>query len=147
MLHHVNKKKGKSAKEDIVPHNATQYNEYKEVLSVTESANECVESLKNKGKLPSNYITQEMAESLGWKPGKALNNYAKGCQIGGSIYDNIPPILPNKNNRIWYEADIGLSNTISRAKQAGTRLLYSNDGLLYITKDHYKTVIFIGTWK
>ena len=44
-------------------------------------------------------------------------------------------------------ADVGLKNTISRSKQPGTRLLYSNDGLLYITTDHYQSVTFIGRWK
>ena len=44
-------------------------------------------------------------------------------------------------------ADVGLKNTISRSKQLGTRLLYSNDGLLYITTDHYQSVTFIGRWK
>ena len=106
-----------------------------------------MESLKTSGKLPSNYITQADALALGWKPGKALNNYVKGGQLGGSIFRNIPPVLPELRGRIWYEADIGLVNTISRAKQPGTRLLYSNDGLLYITIDHYKTVHKIGTWK
>ena len=104
-----------------------------------ENANPSVDSLKNKGKLPVNYLTKEKAEVLGWKHGKLLNNYAKGCQIGGD--------LPEKSGRIWYEAAIGLDNTVARAKQPGTRLLYSNDGLLYITIDHYKTVIKIGTWK
>ena len=51
------------------------------------------------------------------------------------------------SGRVWYEADIGMSNTMSRRNQSGTRLLYSNDGLLYITTDHYKTVTNIGTWK
>jgi len=36
---------------------------------------------------------------------------------------------------------------MSRSNQADTRLLYSNDGLLYITTDHYISVIQIGTWK
>ncbi|WP_227547531.1 DUF637 domain-containing protein [Moraxella catarrhalis] len=44
-------------------------------------------------------------------------------------------------------ADVGLKNTISSSKQLGTRLLYSNDGLLYITTDHYQSVTFIGRWK
>ncbi|MED7666586.1 guanine-specific ribonuclease N1 and T1 [Pseudomonas moraviensis subsp. stanleyae] len=36
---------------------------------------------------------------------------------------------------------------MSRSNQPGTRLLYSNDGLLYITSDHYETVSPIGKWK
>ena len=128
-----------------VAHNASQYAKYQQTLKAMENANPSVDSLKNKGKLPVNYLTKEKAEVLGWKHGKPLNNYAKGCQIGGDIFENVPPVLPEKSGRIWYEAAIGLDNTVARAKQPGTRLLYSNDGLLYITIDHYKTVIKIGT--
>nr|WP_323151256.1 ribonuclease domain-containing protein [Pseudomonas glycinae] len=49
--------------------------------------------------------------------------------------------------RTWYEADAGLNNKMSRSNQPGTRLLYSDDGLLYITSDHYNTASSIGTWK
>jgi hypothetical protein len=48
---------------------------------------------------------------------------------------------------VWYEVDIGLSNLMSRAKQAETRLVYSNNGLMYVIYDHYETVNTIGTWK
>ena len=130
-----------------VAHNASQYAKYQKTLKAMENANPFVDSLKNTGKLPVNYLTKEEAEVLGWRHGKPLNNYAKGCQIGGGIFENVPPVLPKKSGRIWYEADIGLDNTVSRSKQPGTRLLYSNDGLLYITIDHYRTVIKIGTWK
>ena len=44
-----------------------------------ENANPSVDSLKNTGKLPVNYLTKEKAKILGWKHGKPLNNYAKGC--------------------------------------------------------------------
>ena len=130
-----------------VVHNASQYAKYQQILKAMENANPSVDSLKNTGKLSVNYLTKEKAKILGWKHGKPLNNYAKGCQIGGDIFENVPPVLPEKSGRIWYEADIGLDNTVARAKQPSTRLLYSNDGLLYITIDHYKTVIKIGTWK
>ncbi|QHF53740.1 guanine-specific ribonuclease N1 and T1 [Pseudomonas sp. S49] len=36
---------------------------------------------------------------------------------------------------------------MSRSNQPGTRLLYSDDGLLYIISDHYETVNSIGKWK
>ncbi|WP_051940578.1 ribonuclease domain-containing protein [Stenoxybacter acetivorans] len=82
-----------------------------------------------------------------WDANKALGKYASGKQIGGDIYYNQEKLLPYTNNRIWYEVDIGISNTMSRAKQPGTRLVYSNDGLMYITRDHYETVTSIGRWK
>ena len=104
--------------------------------------------LKYYGKLPDYYLSKEDAKSLGWRHKKGnLETIAPGKMIFGGIYNNDDGKLPTAKNRIWYEADIGLVNTISRAKQPGTRLLYSNDGLLYITIDHYKTVHKIGTWK
>lgn len=128
-------------------HNVVQYAKYKEVLKTTEKANPLVESLINTGGLPSNYITKSQAKINGWKPGKALDNYVKGAQIGGDVFKNTTGILPKAKGRIWCEADIGMNNLMSRAKQPGRRLLYSNDGLLYITYDHYKTVHKIGKWK
>lgn len=79
--------------------------------------------------------------------GKALNNYVPGGQIGSDVFDNTTGILPSSVGRTWYEADIGINNVMSRAKQGGTRLLYSDDGILYITTDHYETVTSIGKWK
>ncbi|BDG32539.1 ribonuclease domain-containing protein [Parageobacillus thermoglucosidasius] len=127
--------------------NIALYAKYKEVLKATELANPLVDSLRQTGKLPSNYVSKTVAMQKGWAPGKALNNYVPGGQIGGDVFKNTSNVLPNAPGRVWYEADVGLSNTMSRSKQPGTRLLYSNDGLMYITTDHYKTVHFIGTYK
>ena len=127
--------------------NSVSHEKYKKILKTTEAANPLVDSLKQTGKLPLNYITKAQAESFGWKPGKALNHYAPGKQIGGDIFENTTGILPSAPNRVWYEADVGLTNKMTRTKQPGTRLLYSNDGQLYITYDHYLTVYNIGTWK
>ena len=128
-------------------HNVVNYAKYKKVMNTAEKANPLIESLSSTGKLPSNYITKSEAMTSGWKTGKALNHYVEGVQIGGDKFLNKDGILPNATGREWFEADIGLNNTVSRAKQPGTRLLYSNDGLLYITHDHYKTAHFIGGWK
>jgi len=126
--------------------NVVNYEKYKDILSTTEKANPLVNSLKQTGSLPSNYLDHNSAKLAGWKSGKALENYVPGGQIGGGIYKNTSKILPEIPGRIWREADVGLVGTMSRAKQPGTRLLYSSDGLLYITNDHYKTVHFIGTY-
>lgn len=114
-------------------------------LRTIQSANEVVESLQRTGKLPPNYVTKDVARRFGWEPNRVLNNHVPGGQMGGDIFKNKPPyVVPQISGRIWYEADIGLQNTISRAKQPGTRLVYSNDGLLYVTRDHYENVIYIG---
>jgi hypothetical protein len=129
--------------------NAATYSGLKLDLKTTQAANEVVESLRSTGRLPSNYVDKTQAAQQGWQPGKALNNSVPVGQLGGDIFNNVPPVsgLPQAASRTWQEVDIGLSNTISRSNQPGTRLLYSNDGLLYITTGHYKTVTPIGTWK
>jgi filamentous hemagglutinin len=132
---------------DNSTHNAASYSGLKMDLKTTQSANEAVESLWNTGKLPDYYVTKQQAAEKGWKPGKVINNTTPGGQIGGDIFENSTNILPSSQGRVWREADIGLGNTISRSKQPGTRLLYSNDGLLYITTDHYETATPIGRWK
>ena len=127
--------------------NAASFAKYKQALKTAEEANPVIFSLQTTGKLPSNYITKSVAISNGWKPGKALNNFVPGAQIGGDIYLNKTQILPNSYGRIWYEADVGLTNTMSRAKQPGKRLIYSNDGIMYVTSDHYNTFQYIGKYK
>lgn len=99
------------------------------------------------GTAPGNYVTKAEAAAQGWQPGKALSNSVPGGQMGGDIFNNATNILPSTTGRIWFEADIGVSSGMSRSNQAGTRLLYSSDGLLYITTDHYKTATPIGNWK
>lgn len=128
------------------PKNIILHEKYKNVLETTEKGNLLVDSLIDTGKLPENFVSKDLAIQKGWRPGKALENYVPGGQIGGDIYKNTTKILPDSPNRIWREADVGLIGDMSRAKQPGTRLLYSNDGLMYITTDHYKTVHFIGNY-
>nr|WP_290127800.1 ribonuclease domain-containing protein [Serratia plymuthica] len=116
-------------------------------LKTTEAANELVDSLRNTGSLPPNYVTKGTAMGSGWKAGKALNNSVPNGQIGGDVFRDADNLLPSAPGRVWLEADIGLDSKMSRSNQPGTRLLYSNDGLLYITTDHYETATSIGKWK
>lgn len=132
---------------DNPAHNAANYAGLKMDLKTTQEANTLVESLRATGELPSNYVTKDTAMGNGWKAGKALNNNMPGGQIGGDVFKDRDNILPSSPGRIWHEADIGLDSKMSRSNQPGTRLLYSTDGLLYITTDHYKTATSIGTWK
>ena len=88
------------------------------------------------GKLPSNYVTKYDAEDLyGWTGG-ALDKYEKGMAIGGSKFGNYEGILPKKSGRQYYECDIDTVGTNSRGAK---RIVYSNDGLVYYTDDHYET--------
>jgi hypothetical protein len=116
-------------------------------LAAAEAANPLIASLQETGRLPSNYVTKAQAVAAGWKPGKALGNSIPGGQIGGDEFDNFNGVVPDGRFRIWYEADLGINPMMSRSKQPGWRLLYSNDGLAYVTSDHYDTAYQLPNWK
>ncbi len=87
------------------------------------------------GHLPSNYITKRQAEDMGWSGG-SLKNYAPGCSIGGDRFGNYEGKLPKVKGRTYKECDIGTMNAKSRGAK---RIIFSNDGLIYYTSDHYET--------
>ena len=87
------------------------------------------------GHLPANYITKDEAEALGWTGG-SLDPYAPGCSIGGDYFGNYQNLLPSKRGREWHECDIGTQGKSSRGAK---RIVYSNDGLIYYTSDHYES--------
>ncbi|MEE1158923.1 MAG: ribonuclease domain-containing protein [Atopobiaceae bacterium] len=89
------------------------------------------------GHLPSNFITKSEAEDEGWKSGgKSLAQACPGKSIGGDRFGNREKKLPTAKGRIWYECDIDYAGQKSRNAK---RILYSNDGLIYYTEDHYQT--------
>lgn len=92
-------------------------------------------------------MTKAQAKAAGWEPGKALGNKIPGAQMGGDVFDNLDGLLPSSPGRTWHEADIGIDNMMKRSKQPGTRLLYSNDGLAYVTSDHYESFYQLPNWK
>ena len=87
------------------------------------------------GHLPSNYITKREAERLGWNGG-SLEPYAPGCCIGGSHFGNYEGLLPEANGRSYTECDIG---TIGKRSRGAKRIVFSNDGLIFYTDDHYES--------
>ncbi|MBE6726992.1 MAG: ribonuclease [Ruminococcaceae bacterium] len=87
------------------------------------------------GKLPPNYISKKEAEKLGWTGG-SLERYAPGKCIGGSYFGNYEGVLPKKKGREYHECDIG---TLGKSSRGAKRIVYSNDGLIYYTGDHYET--------
>ncbi|MGM9645281.1 MAG: ribonuclease domain-containing protein [Eubacteriales bacterium] len=87
-------------------------------------------------KLPEYYVTKEFAEINRWQNKKGnLNEVLPGKMIGGDIYRNEDRKLPGSSGRIWYEADINYAGGFRGAH----RILYSNDGLIFVSYDHYKT--------
>lgn len=87
------------------------------------------------GKLPENYITKSEARALGWDGG-SVEAYAPGCCIGGDTFYNNEGQLPDASGRKWTECDIG---TLGESARGAKRIVFSNDGLIYYTEDHYET--------
>ena len=95
------------------------------------------------GHLPSNYVTKNKATDAGWdsKAGN-LNTILPGKSIGGSRFGNYAGLLPEKDGRKYYECDIDFNpdgQTSEPAYRNEKRIIYSNDGLIFYTEDHYKT--------
>ena len=87
------------------------------------------------GHLPDNYITKDQARDLGWEGG-GLSDIAPGKCIGGDRFGNYEGLLPDAPGRTWTECDIGTLDQNSRGAQ---RIVFSNDGLIYYTDDHYES--------
>lgn len=87
------------------------------------------------GRLPQNFISKKQAQALGWEGG-SLEPYAPGKCIGGSRFGNYEGILPEKDGRTYTECDI---DTLGAEKRGAKRIVFSNDGLIYYTEDHYET--------
>jgi guanyl-specific ribonuclease Sa len=96
------------------------------------------------GELPENYLTKREARSLGWNGnGKTLWYYADGCSIGGDHYGNYEGNVPEAFGREWTECDIDFDGK----KRGKKRIVFSNDGLIYYTEDHYESfeeIVVVG---
>lgn len=99
------------------------------------SKEEVARYLHEYGKLPPNFITKDEAKALGWDNKKGdLWDVAQGKSIGGDRFGNREGLLPSAEGRQWYECDIDYQGGFRNEK----RIVYSNDGLIYYTGDHYK---------
>ncbi len=87
------------------------------------------------GHLPQNFITKKEAQELGWSGG-SLEPYAPGKCIGGSRFGNYEGLLPEKDGRSYTECDI---DTLGASSRGAKRIVFSNDGLIYYTDDHYES--------
>lgn len=87
-------------------------------------------------RLPDNYITKKEALKAGWIPeSHNLSKVCPGKLIGNIPYKNKEGKLPNKIGRIGYEADFDYATEY----RGENRILYSNDGLIFVSYDHAKT--------
>lgn len=88
------------------------------------------------GHVPSNYITKTKARKAGWVNTEGnLWDVLPGKSIGGGGFSNDDDVLPDAPGRQWYECDIDYDGGYRNEK----RIVYSNDGLIFYTGDHYKT--------
>ena len=100
------------------------------------SKDEVAEYIYLYGHLPPNYITKSEAQDLGWVASKGnLWKVAPGKSIGGDRFGNREGLLPTAKGRKYYECDIDFDGKYRNAK----RIVFSNDGLVYYTEDHYET--------
>lgn len=92
--------------------------------------------LHSYGKLPKNFISKKEAEEQGFRFGEGdFGEAFPGMSVGGSRFGNYEGQLPEKSGRRYYECDIDYQGGRRNAK----RLVYSNDGLIFYTDDHYKS--------
>jgi len=91
------------------------------------------------GCLPGNFITKKQAEALGWSGG-SLEPYAPGKSIGGNRFGNYEGLLPSKDGRTYTECDI---DTMGAKSRGAKRIVFSNDGLIYYTEDHYESFVLL----
>ena len=88
------------------------------------------------GTLPDNFLTKNEARQLGWDSSQNyVSDVAPGYSIGGDKFGNYEGLLPDASGRKWYEADANYT----AGPRGAERILYSSDGLVYYTNDHYQT--------
>lgn len=87
------------------------------------------------GHLPPNFVTKKEAEAAGWNGG-SLDRVLPGMCIGGDYFGNYEGQLPRAKGRKWMKCDI---NTLGKRSRGAERIIFSNDGLIYYTPDHYES--------
>lgn len=85
------------------------------------------------GHLPGNFVTKEEARTAGWECG-GLDEVLPGMCIGVDRFGNREGLLPEAAGRSWTECDV---NTLHAKSRGAERIVFSNDGLIYYTGDHY----------
>lgn len=117
--------------------------EHTEVISIDENGEystpeEVAQYISIYKELPKNYITKEEAVSSGWESSKGnLWDVTDRMSIGGDVFGNREGKLPDTKGRQWYECDVNYNGGF----RGEERLVYSNDGLIFYSKDHYNTFI------
>ena len=87
------------------------------------------------GELPDNFITKKEARALGWDSGMDLSKVAPGKSIGGDYFGNYEEKLPAGKGISYHEADCWYTG----GKRNAYRVIYSSNGRVWYTEDHYNT--------
>ena len=119
-----------SSDRDISDHEAGAIDEY----GAYNSKEDVALYLYTYGHLPENYITKSEARQLGWEGGSVEKYAGEGFAIGGDKFGNREGLLPKAEGRQYYECDI---DTVGSDDRGSKRIVWSNDGLIYYTSDHY----------
>ena len=94
---------------------------------------EVAEYIDTYGELPENFITKNEAKALGWDSSKGnLQEVAPGKSIGGDRFGNYEGRLPDGK---WTECDVNYHG----GYRGSERLVFSEEGAIYYTNDHYET--------
>ena len=96
------------------------------------------------GELPDNFITKKEAQALGWKTRfKYVSQAAPGKSIGGDVFGNYQGKLPIVKGRKYFEADCWYTE----GPRSEYRIIYSSDGHVWYTEDHYNTFVELSPSK
>ena len=86
--------------------------------------------------LPPNFLTKDEARDLGWVSSDGnLWDVTEQMSIGGDIFGNREGLLPEDEERVYYECDVNYYGGF----RGSERVVFSDDGLIYYTNDHYET--------
>ncbi|MFS2225829.1 ribonuclease domain-containing protein [Pantoea sp. B65] len=105
-------------------------------ISALTAERRVVSYLQQHQRLPDYYISKNQARRQGWQPQEGnLCTRLPGKAIGGDRFANREGRLPQPPGRQWYEADVNYQC----GHRTADRLVYSGDGLIFITRDHYRS--------
>lgn len=120
----------------LKPHSGGKTAAHSADIAQLTDANTVARWLQQHHKLPDLYLTKSEARRQGWNPSKGdLCNVLPGRAIGGDRFSNREQRLPMQQGRQWYEADVNYDC----GHRDADRLLYSSDGLIFLTTDHYRS--------
>ena len=85
--------------------------------------------------LPPNYMTKSKAHKIGWENGNPQKVLGGNVCIGGSKFGNSERLLPEGVE--YRECDVDYCDD----SRGPSRLVYTADGKVYYTNDHYESFV------